>query len=179
MQKFDVQIALEGVREARGLWSKAMRKFQSDVEKVMTRLLHEAAANFMSVEEVARHSGMSPKRVRSMMREAGLNPRDGKTLLSKQAAEALASNADLLGIAPHEMDLMSPLAYLPAGSELRQQITDKSVSGVTELADYQYGDARQLAFKLEDAGPMPDEAIAWVNEVIARNEQIPVSGNNQ
>lgn len=135
MQKFDVQIALEGVREARSKWNTAVRQFNADADKVMTRLLHEAAANYMSSEQVAKHSGLSPKRVRSLMRLAGLNPSRGKNLLAKHAAEALATNSELLGIAPHEMDLTSPLAYLPMGSELRQALTDKTVSKVTELDD--------------------------------------------
>lgn len=132
---FDVQIALEGLADARREWSRAMRAFNADSERVLIRLLHEAAANYMSAEQVAKFSGLSPKRIRTLMRDNGLNPRDGKRVLAKHAAEALQSNAELLGIAPHQMDLMSPLAYLPAGSLLRQQITDKTVSGVTELPD--------------------------------------------
>lgn len=135
MRKFDVRFALEGVAEARGKWTAAKRQFDTDVNKVMRRLLHEAAANYMSVEEVATASGLGKAQVRSMMRLNGMDPRDGKTLLAKNAAEALAANSALLGIAPHEMDLMSPLAYLPMGSELRQALQDKTVSQVHELPD--------------------------------------------
>lgn len=133
MRKFDVQIALEGVREAREKWFFAQQRFNTDVDFVMTRLLHEAARNFMSVDEVARMSALTPKRVRELMRRAGLDPKSGKRLLAKQAAEALAKNSELLGIEPHEMDLTSPLAYLPMGSELRQQLIDARVHRVTEL----------------------------------------------
>lgn len=135
---FDVQIALEGLAEARREWSRAMRAFNADSERVLIRLLHEAAANYMSVEQVAKFSGLAPKRIRTLMRDNGLNPRDGKRVLAKHAAEALQSNAELLGIAPHQMDLMSPLAYLPAGSVLRQELTDKTTAGVTELEDEHY-----------------------------------------
>jgi hypothetical protein len=69
------------------------------------------------------------------MRRNKMSPSSGKTLLAKTAAEALATNSALLGIAPHEMDLTSPLAYLPMGTEMRQAITDKTVSAVTELPD--------------------------------------------
>lgn len=135
MKKFDVQIALEGIAEAKGKWSAGMRKFNDDVDHVMARLLHEAAANFMSVNEVAQASGLTTMRVRKMMRDAGLDPRKNKTLLAKSAADALQSNADLLGIEPHEMDLTSPLAYLPMGDELRQRLLDARVHRVTELPE--------------------------------------------
>lgn len=135
MQKFDVQFALEGVAEARAAWAKAKRKFDADVNTVMRRLLHEAAANYMSVEEVARPSGYNTTQIRSMMRINGMDPRDGKTLLAKHAADALASNAELLGIEPHEMDLMSPLAYLPAGEKLRRELQDRTVSQVHDLPE--------------------------------------------
>lgn len=135
MDKFGVQIALEGVCEARAAWLKARRKFDADVEYVMKRLINEAAVNFMSAEEVSKASGISVKQIRALMRSAGLDPKKGKRLLSKQAAEALAENAVLLGIEPHEMDLMSPLAYLPMGSELRQQLIDATVKPVTEIED--------------------------------------------
>ena len=133
MQKFDVVIALEGVREAKAEWAKAVTKFNADVEYVMARLLHEAARNYMSAEEVAKASGFTVKRVRTLMRAAGLDPRSGKTLLAKKAAEALADNAALLGIEPHEMDLMSPLAYLPMGEKMRRELQERSVSQVTEM----------------------------------------------
>lgn len=133
MRKFDVQIALEGIREAQGKWQKAVLTFNSDVDYAITRLLHEAAVNYMSVDQVAHASGMTAKRVRLLMRKAGLDPKSGKRLLAKQAAEALAENSALLGIEPHEMDLTSPLAYLPMGSELKQQLLDARVARVTEL----------------------------------------------
>jgi hypothetical protein len=120
VQKFDVQIALEGIAEAKTKWTRAFADFNAGVETAMTRLIHEAAANFMSAEEVAKHSGLTVKRVRILMRAAGLDPKHGKRLLSKNAATALAENAALLGIQPHEMDLTSPLAYLPMGSEMRE-----------------------------------------------------------
>lgn len=135
MQKFDVQIALERVQEARAAWGSANRDFQSAVDKIMGRLLHEAARNFMSVDEVVKASGMTRHRVRELMRKNNLNPRDGKRMLAKSAAKALNENAELLGINPFEMDLMSPLAYLPMGQELRQALTDKTTSKVTELPD--------------------------------------------
>lgn len=135
MKKFEVQIALEGIREAKGEWAKAIRKFNADVEHALVRLLHEASANYMSVEEVARHSGLSPKRVRTLMRDHGLNPRLGKRVLADSAAKALTDNAALLGIRPHDMDLMSPLAYLPMGSQMRQALTDSGVARVTEMPE--------------------------------------------
>lgn len=138
MRKFDVQIALEGVREAREKWVKASMKFKSDIDFVMGRLLREAAVNRMSVGEVSQMSGLTVKQVREAMRRNGLDPKTSKSLLAKQAAEALAENAALMGIEPHEMDLTSPLAYLPMGAQLKQQLIDARVHRVTgfpETAD--------------------------------------------
>ena len=91
MQKFDVQIALEGVAEARTKWLAAKAKFDSDVEYILLRLIREAAHNYMSAEEFAKHSGLTVKRVRVLMRAAGLDPKMGKRLLSKKAAEAFTA----------------------------------------------------------------------------------------
>lgn len=134
MQRFDVVIALEGIREARVKWHEANMKFHADVETLMSRLLNEAAVNFMSAEEVAKASGITVKRIRQAMRDRGLNPKSGKRLLSKQAAEALANNSALMGIEPHEMDLMSPLAYLPMGEKMKRELQDKTVSQVHEVS---------------------------------------------
>lgn len=122
MKKFGVQLAFEAVREATTEWSTAKRKFDSDIAALMGRLLHEAARNYMSAEEVARHSGFTVKRVRLLMRAHNLDPKNGKTLLAKKAADNLAENAELLGVEPHEFDLMSPLAYLPAGKALKERL---------------------------------------------------------
>lgn len=137
MKKFDVIIALEGIAEARYKWNSAWLKFDSEVGYVIKRLLNEAAVNFMSAEEVARYSGLTVKRVRQLMRDNGLNPKTGKTLLAKQAAETLANNAALLGIEPHEMDLMSPLAYLPIGSDLKKFLETPAMQGVKDLPDWE------------------------------------------
>jgi hypothetical protein len=129
---FDVQIALEGIAEARAKWDMAFRKFNADVEYLMARLLNEAAVNHMSVEQVAKASGLPAKRVRALMRDHGLNPKQGKRLLANHAATALTENAALLGIEPHEMDLTSPLAYLPMGSDLRRILETEAGKGVKE-----------------------------------------------
>lgn len=132
MQKAEVNTALTQIAEARAAWVKINNEFNSNVDRLMTRLLNEAAANRMSVEEVARASGLTVKRVRVLMRNRGLNPKDGKNLLAKKAAETLESNANLLGIEPGDMDLMSPLTYLPAGSQLRAFLETPD----NDLSDY-------------------------------------------
>lgn len=134
MKKAGIIEALLRVRVAKAQWAVAQTKFNSDTEAIMSRLLHEAAAARMSPEEVANYSGFTAKRIRMIMRIIGLNPRDGKNLLSKKAAEALADNAALLGIEPSEMDLMSPLAYLPMGPEMKRELQAKAVSQVASVS---------------------------------------------
>lgn len=142
MLKFHVMSQLERVREANDQLRKVTAKHNSDIGWVMRRLLLEASRTRMSVEEVARYSGYTPKRIRIMMRQFGLDPKTGRHLLAKRAAEILSDNAELLGIEPHEMDLMSPLAYLPMGQKLREEIEAAGVSHVTEIPDGGYDEAK-------------------------------------
>lgn len=130
MNRTEVEASLARVHDAKEQWMHATTSFYVNVDTIMRRLIHEAAANYMSAEDVARLSGVTVKRVRALMRTYDLDPKAGKQLLSRKAAEALANNAALLGIEPREMDLMSPLAYLPAGSELRKQMAAERVSSV-------------------------------------------------
>lgn len=134
MNRSDIGLALCEVHEARETWTKAHAEFTVGVDTLMRRLLHEAVANRMGADEVARLSGYTVKRVRILMRTYGLDPKAGKTVLSRLASEALTNNAELLGIEPKEMDLMSPLAYLPAGSELRARMAEDRTARVNEDA---------------------------------------------
>lgn len=133
MENHEVWAALRAVGKARREWATAQTAFVSNVEAVMARLLNEAAVNRVSDHEVAMLTGFTVKRVRMMMREQGLNPKSGRTLMAKHAAETLASNAALLGVEPKEMDLTSPLAYLPAGSALRKETLSVSQVEIEEM----------------------------------------------
>lgn len=136
MQQADVREALTELKEARSQWGKAHAEFNDAAEKVAVRLIHEAIAARMSVEDVARHGGLTPKRVRVLMRQHGLDPRNGKGMLAENAATALRENATLLGIDPKDMDLTSPLAYLPMGESLRHQIIhSRSIHEVADLLE--------------------------------------------
>lgn len=132
MHKFGVVIALETLRDARKKWQDASREFQSGYDLVLQRLLHEGLANYMSAAEIATVLGVSTKVVRNKMRSAGLDPKSGKRVLSKQASEALVGNATLLGITPHELDLTSPLAYLPMGEQMKRALEDAQMAMDTE-----------------------------------------------
>lgn len=130
MKKYDVIVALEGLREARKKWNEAKRKFDTDVNLLMDRLMREAAVNMMSATEVATAGGWTRRQVTDRMRRMDMNPKKGKRLLAAQAAQALADNAALLGIQPWEMDHMSPLMYLPMGSQLRALLEERGESTV-------------------------------------------------
>lgn len=132
MQKFEIELNLEAVCEAKRKAAAAQREFGLRINKAMTRLIHEAAAQRMSVAQVAKLSGFSTAQVKARMKAMNLNPTTGKTLLSKQAADVLASNAEIMGIEPREIDLMSPLAYLPAGSLLKDKAQSKGVTDLDE-----------------------------------------------
>lgn len=135
MKLFEIQMTMQRIREARAEWSAKHREVNEVAARSMRRLLHEAIAQRMSVEDVAKYSGYTKARIRQMMRGMDLEPRWSKTMLAKTAAEALRTNAELLGIDPVDMDLMSPLAYLPAGSQLRSALDSEAVRGVTEVPE--------------------------------------------
>lgn len=124
MKRPEIAAHMKRVREARAEWDLAMARFAADEEMLMGRLIREAAVEKMSAEQIADASGYSVRRVRALMRSMGLDPKRGVRLLSKLAAEALHENAALLGIEPDEIDLMSPLAYLPMGEALKNQILE-------------------------------------------------------
>ena len=131
MEKFEIVINLEHIAAQRKAWNEAAREFGERVDRAMKRLIHEAVAKRMSATEVAKLAGYNRTTLKSMMLRMNLNPTKGTTLLSRQAAAVLESNAEILGIKPHEIDLMSPLAYLPAGSLIKEQ-----VASVTEIAEF-------------------------------------------
>lgn len=134
MNREDTVAVLTQIGEARKAWAQAHIALNSDVYSLMRRMLHEAAVNRMSIEEVASLTGFTVSRVRQLMRDMGMNPKSSRSLLAKNSATVLAENATILGIEPSDFDLMSPLAYLPMGKDMRKTIEDKSVSSVTEVS---------------------------------------------
>lgn len=136
MNRQDVTAALVRIREARRKWDIARAKFNSDVDTAMMRLINEAAANFMSAEDVSKYSGFTVKRVRAIMRENSLDPKRGRRLIARKAASTLEENALIMGIDPRDMDLMSLLAYLPAGKELRKSAAANGTNGADVLGEF-------------------------------------------
>lgn len=166
---------LNQIKDAKAKWASAVTKFNTDAEYVLKHLIREAAHNRMSAEQVAAASGYTVKRIRAVMREIGLNPRDGKTLLEKKAAEALAANADLLGVKPGEIDLTSPLAYLPAGSLLKDAVHDQRAARVTEIEGEFPTFRDRLASAIGQPDHREDTPYEVADKVIAflETEQLP------
>lgn len=182
MEKFEIDINLEHIAASRKKWNDASRQFGEAVDKALTRLIHEAAAQRLSIQYVAGKAGFTAGQIKSRMKAMGLNPTTGKTLLSKQAAAVLESNAEIMGIQPHEIDLMSPLAYLPAGSLLKETVP--SVHDVSDLefpeTDYDQSKRRieadiRLGVAAEEdwdgpsvkPGALTDEQISWLASWLA------------
>lgn len=128
MNIIEVEHALETVALARKQWAEAQNQFNAEVERTMKRLIHEAAANRMSVQHVAKVSGYTTQQIKTRMKRMGLSQATGKTLLAKTASDAIHSNAELLGVNPSDIDLLSPLAYLEGGKGLLARTrSDRSV----------------------------------------------------
>lgn len=127
MNKNEILHALGNVKKARKRKLAATRRFDSEVNRVMSRLLYEAAVNRMSVGEVAAASGYPPSQITAKRTALGIaGKRPG--LLVDHAAEALRKNAEALGVGEGDIDLMSPLAYLEGGDALlRDTHGDRSV----------------------------------------------------
>lgn len=133
MLQYDVELALNALGDELKKWKIAYREFAAEYDKVLVRLIHEAIVNRMSVEQIAKAIGLTPSAVRLHMRRQGLNPKHGRQALAHAAAEALRTNAELLGVDPLDIDLTSPLAYLPAGSQLQKQMHSEAVKGVKDV----------------------------------------------
>lgn len=122
-------------RAAKARWTEATSNFNRDFNLTLRRLIVEGVSHRMSVQQIAKETGRTPKQIRTIMHQYGLRSSDNKTVLVHNAATALATNAKLMGIEPRDMDLTSPLAYLPMGDKLKQELTDARVHRVTELDD--------------------------------------------
>lgn len=148
MKLYEIQMTMERIRDARHEWAVKHREVNTVAARSMKRLLHEAIAQRMSVEDVSKHSGYTKPRIRQMMRNMGMEPKWSKTMLAKTAAEALHSNAELLGIDPVDMDLLSPLAYLPAGSQLQTAVRSEATRGVTEVPEVEEEPVHTLLYDM-------------------------------
>lgn len=114
----------EKAREAKEEMDRVVLDFNAQWDTFMSRVLYEALAQRMSVAQIAAACGVSERVIRAMLRDRGLNPNSSKRTLAGQAADALHANAALLGIEPREMNLMSPLAYLPMGEKMRKELEE-------------------------------------------------------
>lgn len=125
-----IEEAFKRINEARHELDLAKARTEAEIERVVTRLIHECLAKRMSPGHIAKMAGWHVNEVRAAMRSRGIEPKRGKSVLAKQSASALIDNAHLLGIEPEEMDLTSPLAYLPMGKELREFLETNPVKAV-------------------------------------------------
>lgn len=135
MKMLEIESMLKDLRKARERWGQGRTEFFSGYDWVLTRLVHEAAINYMGANQIATALGVSPKTIRAKMRAIGLDPKGGKRALNAKASQALLENAAIMSVDPSEVDLTSPLAYLPMGEELRKQYQDRTLARVTELED--------------------------------------------
>ena len=135
VEKSDSIALMRDAAAAKAQWGAAITKFNREIERVQKRLIHEAIRNYMSATQVAKELGISTKRVHDLMRKSGLNPSEGKRLLAHKAAQALEKNAELMGIKPWQMDLTSPLAYLPMGKAMEEELLEARIHRVTEIED--------------------------------------------
>lgn len=133
MKREHIRATFEKINEAHQQWKTEQGKMRSEADRVLTRLLHECLAKRMSPEHIAEMAGWHVKDVRAAMRARGIEPKAGKGTLAKASASALIDNANLLGIEPEEMDLTSPLAYLPMGDTLKQFLETNPVQPVQQV----------------------------------------------
>jgi hypothetical protein len=131
MKQTEVLAHLRRVKHAKEVRSEVLQDIGIGINTLMRRVLHEAVANRMSPEQIADATGYTPLRIRDWLSTLGLDPSLGKTVLSRNAAAALATNSELLMIEPDEL-LMSPLAYLPMGKRLKRELENAMVSQVDE-----------------------------------------------
>lgn len=128
---------LAELRRQREAWKDARREFQSEYAETLRWLILEAAATLYSLQEISEILDVPQKTIKAIAKKDDLNFKHDRVLLSHSAVNALRENAALMGINPEDFDLLSPLAYLPMGEELRkslQQQCDKP-SQTTQTQD--------------------------------------------
>lgn len=130
-----VTAGLKQMRSAREAWGKGRTEFFAAYDVLLRRYIYEACANYMGAAQIAEALGVGASTVRAKMRSLDLDPRGGKRSLNAAASQAMMENSALMGIDPADMDLTSPLAYLPMGSVLRKQLEMQTLSAVTEVED--------------------------------------------
>lgn len=135
MKTHEITASLREVGAAVRTWRRAYREFNEQKDRVLKHLLMEAAFQRMSLDEAALAADLPLAGLRPIAKEMELNTKRGRSLLTRQAAETLAANAAFLGVDQTEMDLMSPLAYLPMGSGLRQFLETEATQGVAAKMD--------------------------------------------
>lgn len=150
MKKIEVIIQMEKAATARTEWATRKREFDSNYDRVMLRLVYEGLAIRMTAAEMAHAASIPTSRMRDFMKRHGIKPSERRTVLSDLAGHALKTNAELLGIDPVNMDLTSPLAYLPMGNALRTQLQDAEGTRPTvEEFEEAATDAAEYAEKAE------------------------------
>ena len=77
MKAEDVQRKLGELKEARSIWGKAHAKFNNQAEALAVELVYRGLAARLSVEAMSSASGLTPKRIRILMRQHGLDPKAG------------------------------------------------------------------------------------------------------
>jgi len=122
VQEDQIRSGLRQIGQARAAWHEGITNFRASVEGITDRFLVEAARDRIAVHEVARLLGVRPAWVRSRMRDIGFETGRSEAALSRQAHAIIERNAEILGIDIKDIDLTSPLAYLPAGKDLLKQI---------------------------------------------------------
>lgn len=125
MKTQEISRRLRVVGDADHEWRKARTAYETDRDRVLKRLLHEAVAARFSVEKIARDLRLGVKPAITLLRKyklIGVRSGTPRPLLADKASGALQHNAELLGINPSEFDLTSPLAYLPMGADLKARL---------------------------------------------------------
>lgn len=158
MKMLEVESMLKDLRKAREAWGKGRTEFFAGYDWVLTRLIHQGVVNYMGANQIAAALGVSPKTIRAKMRQIGLDPRGGKRVLNARASEAIIENASIMGIEPEDMDLTSPLAYLPMGEQMRKAYQDKTLARVTGFPET---DRDRLAAAIYGNGEEPE----WLTTV--------------
>lgn len=157
MKTQEISRRLRVVGDADHEWRKARTAYETDRDRVLKRLLHEAVAARFSVEKIARDLRLGVKPAITLLRKyklIGVRSGTPRPLLADKASGALQHNAELLGINPSEFDLTSPLAYLPMGADLKARlIHDRMESDRCALVEVLSKTWRTLADEGYEASP--------------------------
>lgn len=116
----EVLSALSDIGTAQLEFHRVAKRYEAERDRALLPLVLEGARLRLSAKRMAAYAGVTQGRIKSILRRTGIDGRN-ISMVAEQTEKVLEHNAALLDVDITQIDLMSPLAYIPAGPGLRRE----------------------------------------------------------